>query len=126
MSPLIIDSSSFELIYQVFTVTVWGPRLALSFSRRLTSSASDTRFLSMPFLAALMMEFSMPIAFSGLTVLIFITEWNGIYTAPWPRELVFELKSLASALRLIWIDRLILLLGLFSHLFLVGARIHQC
>ena len=119
ISPLIIDSSSFELILKNFTVTVCGPRLALSFSRRLTSSASETRFLSMPLLAALMMEFSIPAAFSGLTVLIFITRCIAIYVFPWPQGSGFGPKWPVSVPPFICMNVHLLFLGLFGHLLFV-------
>lgn len=99
-SPLIIKSSSLVLIQHSITVIFCYPRLSMSLSNRLTSSAQVSRFLSDPFLAALMIEFSMPTAFSGLTVLIFITRWFECYIFPWPRGLGFGLEWPAFALRL--------------------------
>ena len=51
-----------------------------------TSYFYDSLCFSMPDWAALMIEFSMPAAFSGLTVLIFITLYGLKYIAIWPRE----------------------------------------
>lgn len=84
-SPFIIDSSAFELANSWNTVIVLYPRLALSLSSRLTNSCSVTLFFNWLFLAALMIEFSIPIAFSGFTVLIFMTMLAREYVCLWLR-----------------------------------------
>ena len=100
LSPLIIYSSSFELCYHKSTVIFCSALPSLSLSSKVTNYFSVSWFFSMPDWAALITEFSMAAAFSGLTVLIFITLWINVYICPWLRGWGVVSKWPASAPRL--------------------------
>ena len=127
-SPFIIYSSPFELCYPKLTVIFCSALPSLSFSSKATNYFSVSLFFSMPDWAAFITEFSMPAAFSGFTVFIFITWWIHIYIFPWLPEWEVVSKWPVFAPQLLCIIKILLLLLLFHHflLILVLSVLHSC